>query len=73
MIHTVCTVLWKLVGTNLTSHKSFIIYFQTNSGERIPFNRDVDMGHGGSSKASIEQVKERAGQLSTRFGSKEYL
>ncbi|KIH56839.1 hypothetical protein ANCDUO_12979 [Ancylostoma duodenale] len=45
----------------------------SNPGERIPFNRDVEMGHGGSSKASIEQVKERAGKLSTRFGAKEYL
>ncbi|VDK77966.1 unnamed protein product [Cylicostephanus goldi] len=43
-----------------------------DSGGRVPFNRDTDMGYSGK-PTSVEEVKKRAGLLSTRFGSKEYL
>ncbi|KAK6759326.1 hypothetical protein RB195_021116 [Necator americanus] len=53
----------KASGTKLT----------TNSGERVPFNRDQDMGYCGKPAASAEELKKRAGELSARFGSKNYL
>ncbi|VDO16879.1 unnamed protein product [Haemonchus placei] len=39
------------------------------AGERVPFDRERDIGGADGKKMSLEEVKERAGQLSSRFAS----
>uniref|UniRef100_A0A7I4YZY1 DUF3752 domain-containing protein n=1 Tax=Haemonchus contortus TaxID=6289 RepID=A0A7I4YZY1_HAECO len=41
----------------------------TAAGERVPFDRERDMGGADGKKMSLEEVKERAGHLSSRFAS----
>ncbi|PIO56581.1 hypothetical protein TELCIR_22019, partial [Teladorsagia circumcincta] len=41
----------------------------TATGERVAFDREKDMGGGGGKQMSLEEVRERAGNLSSRFAS----
>ncbi|VDL70923.1 unnamed protein product [Nippostrongylus brasiliensis] len=42
---------------------------ERSSGERVPFDHDRDMAAGGMKNVSLEEVKERMGNLGSRFAS----
>ncbi|KAK6048623.1 hypothetical protein COOONC_13872, partial [Cooperia oncophora] len=57
-----------LVDAHLKAEKNAKPQNPSATEERVPFDREKDMG-GGGKKMSLEEVRERAGNLSSRFAS----
>ncbi|KAK5975571.1 hypothetical protein GCK32_001232 [Trichostrongylus colubriformis] len=55
------------VDAQLKAKKGTTPQNPTTSGERVAFDREKDMGGAGSKKMSLEEVRERAGHLGSRF------